>query len=59
MINPTQEQLYYQAAAKAAEANELFLEMVKDGITRKELEQNIKRRPGLWERFSGYLDKLP
>ncbi len=55
---PTQKQLYDRAAARAAETNTLFLELVK-GMTRKELETNIKRRPALWSRYAGWMNKLP
>lgn len=50
---------YERAARMIAETNELFLEFVADGMTRRELERNIERRPELWGRFSNWLDKLP
>ena len=55
----TQKQAYYEAQKKIGEANELFIELVKDGLTRNELEINIERRPELWARFSGFLETLP
>jgi hypothetical protein len=55
----TQEQHYEEARKKIAETNKLFLELVKDGMTRKELAANIKKRPSLWGRFENWLDKLP
>ena len=59
MEMPTQVQMYYHASRAAAEINETFLELVKGGMTKQDLETNIKRRPGLWERFAGWADKLP
>ena len=56
---PTQAAMYYRAERNAAEVNETFLELVKDGMTREELARNIERRPSLWSRFSGWLDQLP
>lgn len=56
---PTQVQMYYAAERSAAEVNRQFLEFVKDGLTREELQTNINRRPALWGRFSNWLDKLP
>ena len=55
----TQLQLFYEAQTKAHELNETFLELVRDGLTRKELQQNIDKRPELWGRFKNWLDKLP
>jgi hypothetical protein len=51
--------LYYQAERRSAEVNETFLELVAEGLTREELARNIERRPSLWDRFSGWLDRLP
>jgi len=56
---PTQKQMYYRAVEKSAEVNELFLEMVKLGLTKQELVKNINRRPSLWKRFENWIDKLP
>lgn len=56
---PTQEQLFYQAHRQIADANETFLEMVKEGLTREELQRNIERRPSLWARYENWLSKLP
>ncbi len=56
---PTQEQRYYQAERRSARLNLAFLELVRDGLTREELQRNIARRPTLWGRFEGFLDKLP
>ena len=54
----TQYQIYEQERRKIAEINITFLDMVKDGLTKKELQALIERRPALWARFSNWLDKL-
>jgi hypothetical protein len=46
-------------ANKQCEADLLFLDFVKEGMTRKELEANIARRPELWKRYAEWLTKLP
>jgi len=56
---PTQEQLFYRAHTQISETNLQFLEFVKDGLTREELQRNIDRRPSLWGRFANWLPKLP
>lgn len=56
---PTQEQMFYQAHRQIADANETFLELVKDGMTREELQRNIERRPALWSRYANWLEVLP
>jgi len=53
-----QVQMYYNAERKSAELNQVFLFLVKDGMTRQELETNINRRPALWGRFSNWLSVL-
>lgn len=55
----TQMQMFYEERQKIAEANEIFLFFVDDGMTREELQQNIDRRPSHWKRFENWLDKLP
>jgi hypothetical protein len=55
----TQKQMYYQAVRKASECNQLFLQFVKDGMTREQLEKLIQKRPSLWGRFSNWLERLP
>ena len=56
---PTQIQMFYKAQKAIAEADQLFLDMVKDGMTKQELQTNINRRPAVWRRYSNWLDKLP
>ena len=55
----TQVQMFYQAHREVAGVNDQFLWLVQNGLTKEDLEANIKRRPSLWSRFSGFLDKLP
>ena len=54
-----QRQLFYAEHRKIADANEVFLDLVADGMTREDLQANIKRRPALWGRFANWLDHLP
>ncbi len=58
-MTPPQRQMYYEAACKDMDANKLFLDMVKEGLTARELKALIKLRPSLWGKWSGWLDKLP
>jgi hypothetical protein len=58
MKRPTQLQVCYMADRKFAEMNLAFLDLVKDGLTRKELQTLIDRRPHVYGRFNGWLDKL-
>lgn len=55
----TQTQLFWAAHRRVSDENEQFLNLVENGLTRADLEANIKRRPSLWARFSNWLDKLP
>lgn len=59
MTKPTQLQMFYAEHKKIADANNLFLEFVLDGMTREDLQACIDRRPALWERFSNWLPVLP
>lgn len=56
---PSQLQIFYQIGRNNADLDIQFLEFVKDGLTREELEINIQRRPEVWGRWKGFLDKLP
>ena len=58
-MSKPQMQIYREQHRRICDANETFLELVKNGMTRAELEKNIAKRPGLWSRFSNWLDKLP
>ena len=58
----TQAQMYYAAERRAAERDQLFMELVQhptNPLTREDLVANIQRRPALWERYSGFMDRLP
>jgi hypothetical protein len=55
----TQFQMFYDEQRKIGEVNETFNEIVKLGLTRKELAKLIKKRPALWSRFSNWLKVLP
>ena len=54
-----QKQMFYAESRKIGEADQLFLEFVDDGMTAKELSENIKRHPALWSRYAGWLEILP
>lgn len=59
---PTQSQLFYAASRSAGDRDATFMELVNhptNPITREDLAANIARRPSLWSRYSGFLDKLP
>jgi hypothetical protein len=55
----SQMQIFYEEQRKIGEANQTFMELVKEGLTREELARNIARRPVLWSRFTAWLDQLP
>lgn len=55
----TQKQHYELSVRRVAETDKEFLWFVENGMTRKDLETNIKRRPSLWSRYLNWLDKLP
>jgi len=57
----TQLQMYREAERKLADANEAFMDMVKDPVnpmTNDDLERLIARWPERYGRFSGFLGKL-
>ena len=56
---PSQKDLYYGTVRKQGDADALFMDFVREGMTREELAANIKRRPALWGRYSAFLSKLP
>ena len=55
----TQMEMFWESHNRLARRNEAFLDAVKDGMTRQELESLIKRRPNIWGAYSHWLDKLP
>ncbi len=59
IIMKTQIQMFYEESRKIADANTLFMEFVKEGLTKKQLQKLIDHRPGLWKKYSHWLEKLP
>ena len=55
----TQIQFYYEERNKIAEGDILFMQFVKEGMTKITLQKLIKLRPKLWSRYSNWLQKLP
>lgn len=55
----SQLQIFYEEQRRIGEANETFMELVKGGLTREELQRNIERRPVLWSRFAFWINVLP
>jgi hypothetical protein len=55
----TQQQMFYESANNFARSCELFSDMVKDGLTKSELQRLIAKRPSSWGKFSHWLDILP
>lgn len=55
----TQKQMFYEENRRLSETNQLFMDMVAEGMTREQLQRNIARRPALWGRWADWLDKLP
>ncbi len=58
-LRPTQTQMFYDACRYNGVINSDFMFLVDHGLTKEDLQRNIERRPSLWARFSGFLDKLP
>lgn len=56
---PSQLQMFYEAHRKVADVNSDFMWLVQNGLTREDLAACIQKRPSLWSRFEGFLDKLP
>jgi hypothetical protein len=56
---PTQHQMAFEAQQRIAKQNEVFMQMVRVGMTRAHLEKLIAMRPSLWGRFSNWLESLP
>jgi len=58
----SQRQQYWEAHRKIADGNQAFMDMVnckENPLTKQDLEALIKRRPEVYSRFAGLLDKLP
>lgn len=58
-MQPTQRQMFYTEQRKLGDRNIQFLEMVKDGLTREELQALINKRPAHYSIYQHWLDKLP
>ena len=55
----SQLQIYREVERKIANLNEAFMDLVREGLTRDDLEILIEKRPELYERFSNFLNVLP
>jgi hypothetical protein len=58
----TQAQMYYAASRRTGDNDATFMELVNhptNPLTREDLLANIARRPALWSRYAGFLDRLP
>lgn len=55
----SQLQIYREVERKIANLNEAFMDLVREGLTREDLEMLIEKRPELYERFSNFLNVLP
>jgi hypothetical protein len=61
-MSMTQSQHFELSRRKIAALNSAFMEMVncrENPLTRGDLEKLIAKRPHIYGRFSGFLDKLP
>ncbi len=58
-MKPTQLQMFYAEQRKLGEKDRQFLEMVKEGLTREELQALINKRPAYYTLYEHWLDKLP
>lgn len=54
----SQIQIFYEEQRKIGAANQTLMELVQEGMTRKELVRNIERRPVLRSRFANWLQIL-
>lgn len=55
----SQLQIYREIERKIANLNEAFMDLVREGLTKEDLEAMIERRPELYGRFSNFLNVLP
>jgi len=58
----TQAQLFEEARRRLAETNATFMELVNhptNPLTKEDLAAGIARRPALWSRYAGFMDRLP
>ena len=56
----TQIQLYTEACRNNAGRDAMFLELLQGNhpITKAELKHNIAKRPEIWARYAGWLERL-
>lgn len=57
----TQLQMFYEAHRKIADLNNTFMELIRhptNPMTREDLKALIAKRPYVYGRFAGFLDKL-
>jgi hypothetical protein len=52
----TQTQIFYQESRKLSDANQAFMECIKNGLNKRELRQLIEKRPSVWGKFSNWLE---
>jgi hypothetical protein len=60
-MKPTQAQMFYQAHDQIAQANQQFMDMIKDPVnplTNADLTALVEKYPRRWSRYSGYIGKL-
>lgn len=60
--NPSQRDLFYAASRAAGDRDATFMELVNhptNPLTQEDLAANIARRPSLWKRYEGFMEKLP
>ena len=58
-MNKSQLQIYREVERKIANLNEAFMDLIREGLTREDLEMLIDKRPELYGRFSNFLNVLP
>ena len=57
----TQQQMFYQEARKISEADQHFMDLIKDPVnplTNNDLVRLVARFPERWSRYSGFIGKL-
>jgi hypothetical protein len=52
----TQTQIFYQESRKLSDANQAFMECIKNGLKKRELSQLIEKSPSVWGKFSNWLE---
>lgn len=60
-MKPTQVQMFYQAQEQIAQADQHFMDMIKDPVnplTNADLAALVEKYPQRWSRYSGYIGKL-